>query len=159
MLGIFCTAAFSNNEEYKQHLKKRNRAMAGVSVLGLLTFVIGIAANFVWNAAVPEYMLGFYSGLGIGLMIGGVTVIVKNTRKMKTEETLRKNRIEAADERNVEIRNAAMKTALSILLAGMYLFMLIGGLWYPVLVKILLALVLLFLFSYVVSYRIFSKKM
>lgn len=158
MLGIFCTTGFSNNEEYKIYLKKMNRIMTVLFVIGVITLVTGLAALHIWNVAISEGTLYYYMGVGAGLMLGSAVVWMKNVRKMKDEKSLKKNRIEAADERNVQNRNAAVKAALIVLLIGMYLAMLIGALWYPVLKDILLFLVTLFIFSYVVAYRVISRK-
>lgn len=158
MLGIFCTSGFSNNAEYRSYLKKMNRIMTALFVIGVITLVTGFIALNVWEVEISESALAYYMGVGTGLMAGSAIAWIKNIRKMKDEESLKKNRIEAADERNVQNRDAAVKVALIVLLIGMYLVMLIGGLWYPVLVDILLLLVTLFLFSYVVAYRVISRK-
>ncbi|MDO5291555.1 MAG: DUF6442 family protein [bacterium] len=78
---------------------------------------------------------------------------------LRDEEKLRKARIANTDERNIAIQRKAMQTAFFIMLVAMYLVMLIGGIWYPVLAQTISLLLCVFLVVYLIAYGIISKKM
>lgn len=42
---------------------------------------------------------------------------------------------------------------------ALYLICLIGGLWYPVLISVVGILMWIFLLTYVISYKVFERKM
>lgn len=158
MLGMFCGTNVSSNEEYKKYVKKRIMIMKVLVFIGVVTLGVAMAAEQIWNIQADSYILGVYSGVGSGLMVAGVVLIVKNRRLLQNEEKLRQARVEAYDERNLEINTKATKIALGILLVGMYMVMLIGGLWYPILMRVMSVLVCLFLVAYFVAYKIIEKR-
>lgn len=156
MTGIFCVVKATTDEEYRRHVQRRALLYAGVVLLGIITAVVACLAEFVWEVEVSSRMLGFYTGCGTGLALGGGVILVKSLLLLRDAEKLHRARIDEADERNVEISTMAMKVAILVLLVGMYVVLLIGGLWYPVLIKVLGFLVTLFLFSYIVARKIIS---
>lgn len=154
---------FTNNEEYKKYLGKVNRIYLALSIVGFLLLVLGVTVEWAGdNSQLPftidDYMLGLYSGAGTGLFVGGIIVIFRNRYLMKNEQKLTAARIEQGDERVQEIGKRATRTATYAMIGSLYAIALIGGLFYPVLPKILLIVILIFLFTYIVSYRILEKK-
>ncbi len=158
MLGIFCGTDITSNEEYKKYLKKRNYKLAVLFLIGVVTLVVSILAQRLWKVNIPEYILGTYMGFGSGLTAASIVLFLKNRRLLKEEERLRMARVELSDERNRQISTEATKIALMVLIIAMYLVMLIGGLWYPVLMKVLCFLICLFVAAYGVAYKIVSKR-
>lgn len=157
MLGIFCSTNFTSNEEYKKHLKKRNYKLAGLFVLGIVTFVVAILAQYVWKVSVSENIMSTYMGVGSGLIAASVILFVKNTILLKDEERMKKARIESSDERNQYISAKATKIALGVLLIGIYFVMLIGGLWNSILAEIMSLLICLFVVVYCIAYKILIR--
>ncbi len=158
MIGIFCVTKAATDEEYGVHLAKACYVYTGMIVIGVITAAIAVTAEVLGMTGISDYMLGLYCGMGSGITIGGAVLIVRNRRLMKNKEKLHKARIHDSDERNAQISGMAVKAALAVLLVGMYLVMLVGGLWYPVLPKILVLLVVLFLFSYLVACKVISNR-
>lgn len=158
MLGIFCATKVTSDEEYRKYAGKRCFAYAGLALIGVITAAIAIAAEYLWTVKVSDMMLGVYTGVGTGLTVAGIILWIKNMRLIKDEKKLRQARIADSDERNIQISMLATKAALAVLLVGMYFAILLGGLWYPILTKILAFLLVLFMFSYMVAYRVISRK-
>lgn len=52
----------------------------------------------------------------------------------------------------------ASNVALSVMLVTMYLVALVGGLWYPELTQILFFIISLFLVSYLIAYKMISRR-
>lgn len=158
MLGIFCATRAMSDEEYREYTRRRCFIYAGLAVIGVITAAIAAAAEFVWEVNVNDMMLGVYTGVGAGLTVAGIVLGIRNALLLKDGKKLREMRIADSDERNIQISASATKAALAVLLIGMYFAVLLGGLWYPVLTKVLAFLLVLFLFSYMVAYRIISAK-
>lgn len=158
MLGIFCARKVSSNEDYRKYARRCCFAYAGLALAGMITAAIALAAEYLWEVAVSDMMLGVYTGVGTGLIVGGLILLFKNLYLLKNEKKLRQARIAGSDERNIQISALATKAALAVLLVGIYFAILVGGLWYPILAKALMFLVVLFMFSYVVAYKVISMK-
>lgn len=158
MLGIFCATKVTSDEEYRKYAGRRCFVYAGLALIGVITAAIAIAAEFLWMVEISDMMLGVYTGVGTGLTAAGIILSIKNMLLIKDEKKLRQARIADSDERNIQISMLATKAALAVLLVGMYFAILLGGLWYPILTKVLAFLLMLFMFSYVVAYRIISRK-
>lgn len=165
MSGKYCmrnmweTKTFTTNEEYKEYLRKKDKSMRWIIVVGILLAVLGFMGEYMGTVAVDDYMLGVYSGVGCGLIVARILLGIKHRRLMKDEARLKKARLEASDERIQEIGKSAFRMAAWIMIIAMYAISLIGGLWYPILSKILLVMVCVFLLAYVICYRIYEKKM
>lgn len=158
MLGIFCATKVTSDEEYRKYAGRRCFVYAGLALIGVITAAIAIAAEYLWTVEISDMMLGVYTGVGTGLTVAGIILTIKNMLLIKDEKKLRQARIADSDERNIQISMLATKAALAVLLVGMYFAILLGGLWYPILTKILAFLLVLFMFSYMVAYRIISRK-
>lgn len=158
MLGMFCATKVMQDEDYRKYVKRRCLIYAGIALIGVITSAVALAAEFLWTVAISDRMLSYYMGVGVGLTMAGIILAVKNAMLLKNDKKLRQARIAGSDERNIQIAALATKAALAVLLIGIYFAVLIGGLWYPILMKVLTFLLVLFLFSYVVAYRIISQR-
>ncbi len=159
MRGLLCGTTARTNEEYKQVVKVRIYRFAGLGIIGAITLIVALLAEFYWKVEVKEEMLGVYTGGGFGLLLIAIIMIIKNTIMLKDEEKLKASRISNGDERINEISNRAFRTASIVMLIAMYALALIGGLFNPELVRLLLVVVSIFVFAYVVSYYVYNKRM
>lgn len=154
---------FKTNEEYKEFLQKSNRIFLILSIAGILLAVVGFGAEFAADKfnipiVIDDYMLGVYAGVGTGLFISGIIVMLSNRHTMKNEQKLTEARIEQTDERIQEIGQKATQTATRIMICSLYVIALIGGLFYPVLPKLLVIILMIFFLSYKISYQIIEKR-
>lgn len=159
MRGIFCLTKANNNEEYKKVLKSRMNLLLLMFVIGGITMAAALVVKNTGGASISERMLGVYTGVGTGLMAAAAILWAKNKRILGNEEKLRQSRLSNTDERIHEISNHAFRAAGIVLLIAIYVAGLIGGLFYPVLVSLLLCLVCVFLVTYTVAYKIYEHKM
>lgn len=157
--GIFCKASAATNEEYRKIIKDRNKYMTVLIAVGIVIAAAAFMAEAMGIAALPEYMLGVYAGAGTGIAAAGVILLVKNLMLLKDEKKLKESRLENSDERLSEISNHALRSAVRVMLIAELSVSMIGGIFYPVLVKMLLFILMCFMLSYIVSFRIYERKM
>ena len=159
MRGLFCGTVAKTNEEYKKVVKRRMLIMVLIGIAGAAALVVGLMAKNYWAVTIDERMLGFYTGIGTGLFAGAVILLIKDAILLRSEEKLKISRLNNADERNQEISNKAIKFAMAAILFAMYAVALVGGLYYPVLVKIILCMIFLFLLAYMGAYQFYNRRM
>ena len=159
MNGIFCGKASSSNEEYKKVIRFRMRIFCVLFLVGAVTFSGTLFIMFRFSSILSDYQAGVYSGIGCGLMGAAVALWIKNKMLLGNEEKLKQSRLANSDERNIEISQKAMRIAAMALIVALYLVGIVGGFFYPVLIKVLLFLVCIFLFVYVVAFKMIGKKM
>lgn len=160
VMGDFSETKFpKTNEEYKEYLKRKDRKLWWVMLAGALLAALGVFGEYCMKTAIDDYMLGVYCGLGVGMVAVGIAQLIRHKQLMKNEEKIKKARLEMGDERLQEIGKKAFRTAAWVMIIAMYAVSLVGGLFYPVLPKILLCMVCVFLLAYSVSYRIIEKRL
>lgn len=159
MLNIFTGKEIVTDEDYRKCLEKKRILYAVLFLLGVITEGVFLMARKSMETKLPDFMLGFYEGIGAGLIGIAVILFIRNRRILHSQELLHKSRIKNTDERNLQIAGKAMRISIVILLIAIYLVMLIVGLWNPIMTQIMAGLVYLFLIVYCVSYWIISKKM
>jgi uncharacterized membrane protein len=159
MKGLFCGYKSSNNEEYKRVLKAKMKIMVLIFVIGTITLITALLAKNMWIVTISDQILGVYSGVGTGLIAVSVILWIKNKLILADDEKLKKSRLNNTDERIREISNRAYRVAGIVLLISLYVTGLIGGLFYPILVQVLLSMVCVFLIAYVAAYKIYENRM
>lgn len=158
----FCllnTTRATNNEEFRKQIQTRNKYMWGLIVIGAITAVVAYYMEFSDKMKADDYMLGVYCGIGVGLFVCGIALLIKNKRLLKDEAKLKEARLQATDERNVEIGMRAQKVATIVLLIALYFVFLIGGMYDPILSKVMSCLICLFVVAYAIAWRVLNHKM
>jgi len=159
MRGLFCSTVARTNEEYRKVVKTRMNAMVILFIIGVITLAVSLLAEFRWTVTINDRMLGVYTGVGTGLSFASVSIWIMNRKLLNNEEKLKESRLSYSDERIKEISNKAFRVAAVVLLIVLYGIGLIGGLFYPFLMKVLGACVGIFVCAYLISYFIYSKRM
>lgn len=157
--GLFCGTTAATNEEYREVLKRRNIWMIALTAAGALVAGAVLVAEQSGKAALPEYILGVYCGFGTGLALAGIVLFVRNLILMKNEDKLKQSRLENSDERLKEIAGKAAMTAMKVMILVGTASGLIAGIYEPVLIKALIFILDVFIFSYIVAFAFFKKKM
>lgn len=159
VLGVFCNSDVSNNEELKAQLRKKNVFM----VLLLIISGLAMLGLIIYESNGGEYVGDkngwFYRGACTGIAFAAVVFLFRNLNTIKDEKKLTELRIEITDERNIAINAAAVRAALAVMFAAMFVIMLSSGF---VLLDVYTALVFLFalfMVSYAAAYRRYSEKM
>lgn len=157
--GIFCQTSATTNEEYRKELKNQNRWMLLLALAGVAAAIIALLAENRGADAIPDYMLGVYCGAGVGILLACLILVVRNLLLLKDEEKLKRSRLENYDERNLEIRNKAVIAAVKAMMLVCLVVSFVGGIYYPYLIKIMLFIIYVFLFSYLIANSYYKKKM
>lgn len=158
MKGIFCSTKAKTDEEYREYLKTRVILLSVLGVIGFATIIAIMLMDHFDEKWLNDYSKGFISGIGSGLLGASVVLIIKNRKVMNDSKKLRRARIQATDERNIQISTAAMKVMTAVVFAAAYIIMLIGGIQYPILTKVTAFLICTAVLAYLIAYRAFSKK-
>ncbi len=145
------------NEEYKKYLKRRFKCYIMIIIAGILMGTFGVLGEYWIDIPLDDYVMGLYLGVGAGLVLGGILRLIKSRQICEDEEKLKQARLELGDERIQEISSKAFRMAAWILIVVMYVGILIGGVFYPIIPKIMCGMLCLFLVSYTICYRIFEK--
>ena len=159
MRGIFCQTTATTNEEYRKELKDRNGWLLFMAIGGAGEAAAAALAESGGTLSIPDYMLGVYCGTGAGIMVAAIVFYIINLFLLKDEEKLKKSRLENYDERNQEIRNKALLAAVKILLVVCFVTAMVGGIFYPYLIKMLLFVIYVFLFSYLIANAYYKRRM
>lgn len=158
-LGI-CSTGAGNVEEYRKVIKVRMRIFAAIVLAGLITAGLAFYVEFgEVKTGINEHMLGVYAGMGVGLILAGIVLLVKNKFLLGNEEKLKESRLEAVDERLQMIANKAMRASFFVMLFAIYIIIVIGGLFMPGIVKVLGLVVGVFLISYLLFYTFYKARM
>lgn len=159
MKGILCGTTAKTNEEYKKVIKNRMKLMVAIIIIGIITATVGFGGEFYLEVPINDHMLGVYSGMGVGLFVAGIILWIKNRLLLNNDEKLKESRLSNTDERIQEIGNKAFRAATYVMLVALYATALIGGLFYPVLVKALVFIVWTFFLAYMIAFKYYNNKM
>lgn len=157
--GLFCSSSALTNEDYRKVLKDRNKWMIALIITGMAAAATAFWANESKNAAISEEMLGVYGGFGIGIALAGIILFIKNLILLRDERKLKESRLNNTDERLEQISSKAIKTALKIMMLATVAGGLLGGIFYPILVKAVIFILYVFFFSYMIAFRVYQRKM
>lgn len=147
------------DEEYWRVLRNKLRVLGALMFLGNITWIVSaLAYRFGWGT-MDDHSLGFYCGVGVGLVLGGVAQTFRIARTLRSPEKLHRQRMEDGDERRGEIARRALAISGGVLITAVYLTGIIGGLFYPILFKVLLLLAAVFFLTYVIAWNVLNKKM
>lgn len=100
------------DEEYRDSLKKKQAVMGLVIVLGAGALAAGLLVDrLVEESHRASFLSGVYTGAGTALIVAAVVMIIRMQKVKKDEKLLRRERIKAGDEREMEIVKKAGATA------------------------------------------------
>ena len=156
---LFSGSKVTNNEEFRKQLQAKNKCLLGLILLGIISAATAYYMEFSGKMKVDDYMLGIYCGIGVGLICSGIVFLIRNKRLMKDEEKLKEARLQVTDERNIEIGSRALRMAAFVLLIVMYFAFLFGGLYDPMISKLMSCMICLFLIVYAIAWRVLNKHM
>ena len=146
---LFSGSKVTNNEEFRKQLQAKNKCLLGLILLGVISAAAAYYMEFSGKMKVDDYMLGVYCGIGVGLICSGIVFLIRNKRLMKDEGKLKEARLQVTDER----------MAAFVLLIVMYFAFLFGGLYDPMISKLMSCMICLFLIVYAIAWRVLNKHM
>ena len=108
----------------------------GALAVGIVLFLESLGAEYSHDTS---FALGFYLGLGLGLIGAGSTTIIKNVRYLKNTDKFKAAEIAYKDERNRFISNKTWSVSAFTMLVLIYLAVIISGIYDIVVFRTLLA--------------------
>ena len=153
------TYLFGLEESYGCLIGTYARDKDAISATVALCEAAAYYMEFWGKMKVDDYMQGVYCGIGVGLICSGIVFLIRNKRLMKDEEKLKEARLQVTDERNIEIGSRALRMAAFVLLIVMYFAFLFGGLYDPMISKLMSCMICLFLIVYAIAWRVLNKHM
>lgn len=157
--GLFYNCTARTNEEYKVELKKRQRLMIVLLVLGILTLAVMAVLILTKPETTESYTAGFFCGIGIGLTLASILCIRDLQKTMTDEAALKEARLKETDEREQAISAKALQMTLKIMLLSIYLLALLCSFITTETASVLALLLAIFFLSYIISRKIYSNKM
>ncbi|MBQ7796918.1 MAG: hypothetical protein IJ374_10220 [Lachnospiraceae bacterium] len=136
---------FSGGTPYNFESRCKKRIVVGVVViiLGMIALVASINYDAIPKVFLDapkhiEFIKGFYTGSGSGLMVAGMVIIIKNIRFLKNEELKKKRAVEEGDERNRLIGTKCWAYAGYSLFLCLYIGIMVSGFISVLVLKVLL---------------------
>lgn len=172
MKGIFCEGCKArNNEEFRLVLKKRQRRLLALLVVGVLTvalcFIVPLCLGFrmeeilagdIGTAGSSGSNIWFTIGIGAGLAVGALIAFFKLRYILSHEDKLKEKRLTETDERLQEIHNRSLQGTAKIILILLYFFMILGFFMDHEVMESCRFLLVVFFFSYIVLHRSYENK-
>lgn len=148
-----------NNEEYRGVLKKRLVNLWIALFAGIFAAALGLIIFYLDILIITAFQAGMLFGMGIGLMLGSIISIVRIYHTLSSEEKLKESRLKETDEREQEVNSKALRMTACIILACLYILMLVGGLFEPIVMYVCCLLIVIFLISYSLLRFYYQKTM
>lgn len=163
MMCLFNASAKNakTNEEYSKIIEKRIPYFILIIILGILTASIAIC-NEIWgfmsnillnNNNNMSLMDGFYTGIGTFLTVIATISIIRYKKILKSDSSLKKERLKVQDERNQMIVTKAAQSATFTVIICSFFIMLIVGFYNRTVFFCFWGIVVLFF----ISYRFFNS--
>ena len=117
-------------EKYRRQVKQRAILFAVFLLPVFLTPVVmiaGVAAGAAWALGIPDYSLGFVTGLCASGVVMLTMVLVSHFRMLKNAEVLKAAYIKATDERNQLIRQKSGEAAFAVFTVTLAAAMLVSS--------------------------------
>jgi len=149
----------TTDKDYKKVLKKRISLLCIMIILGVTT----IAISFIFSNGkydyLPDFLSGFYTGIGASLITIGLILIIKIKNILKDEKKLKEKRLEEQDERNQMITQKAMYSAAIILNILGYIGLMISGIFNLAIFWTLWTILILYMAIFAILHVYYSKKL
>lgn len=95
-----------HSRDFQSSLRRRTWFGLGLACLGAL--LVLLSRTVFQNSGLPDFIRGFYLGVGVGLVLVGLITVVHALRLMKNPAAAKKAQVTAQDEREQAIVKAAM---------------------------------------------------
>lgn len=109
----------------EKKIKNRIAYSVCLMVLGVISLILGLGG--VLPVEMSEYMSGFYTGVGGGLIAASLITVIRNIRTLKNPELLKEKEIYENDERNKMIGLKTWSYAGYAMFVVLYVGMLVAG--------------------------------
>lgn len=153
LLRLFTAAG--DGEEYRRVLKRRCILFGVLIALGLAT----IAGAYFLGNSLPDFVRGFYPGVGTGAGLCGAAGLFGTRRTLRDEKKLRAEQIKETDERGKEVTLRSASTTVLILIAVAYVALMVAVAVDLTVFFTLLGTILLFFAIFLSAHVYYNKKL
>lgn len=157
--GFLSTCNAKNNEEYKLVLKKRQKRMGLLILLGVLILAFTCTLMILKPEYQESYQAGWFCGFSVGLIFGAVLFLLRLRKTIQNDELLKQYRLEETDEREKEIKSRALMLTAKLLLFSIYLLLMVCIFVTVEATTILYILSAVFFLGYLVSKKYYNSKL
>lgn len=137
-----------NNIEYCIILKKRLFYLWIMFTAGLVAAILGFIVFWFELFNIEAFQAGILSGFGVGLIVGSITGMFRIRKTMSSEDKLKESRLKETDERELALNSKALRMSAYIVLICIYILMIVGGIFEPMIMYVCSFLIGVFLISY-----------
>lgn len=146
------------DKDYREVLKKRMKLSFAMIILGAITLILSILFSNGKYDYLSDFLSGIYTGLGSGLIAGGLVRLIKMKIILKDEKKLKQKKLVEQDERNQMIKQKSMYSAASVLIILAYLGLLVSGIFNLTVFFTLWVVTMVYLAVFFVMNVYYSKK-
>lgn len=107
MIKLFCNP----NRDYAATLRRRMGMLAGMGAVGVLMLLLSLFAFPKDMGPAQQFVRGFYSGCGTGLIAAAIVLIIRFRSLLKNDKARRTAQIKETDERQRHITMRTFSTA------------------------------------------------
>ena len=155
ILNYLLKVGTENTESYEKKVIKRLKASYGITVLGIITFMIALIFK---NHIVNDFLRGFYVGIGAGLVVASLSLIIRFKKLLNNKEKLQEKKIEETDERNIYIQIRTAHISFIVSLIVIYLAFIISGLFSLTVFLTLFGVIIFMIFTLIFVYNSVKKQ-
>lgn len=149
----------TTDKDYKKVLNKRISLLYIMISLGVITVALSfIFSNGKYNY-LPDFLSGFYTGIGSALIAIGLVFIMKIKNILKNEKKLKEKRLEEQDERNQMILQRAMSLTAKAIIVIAYIGLLISGIFNLIVFYTLFVIILVYIVIFALSHMYYKTKL
>lgn len=147
------------DEEYREVLKKRKHFIYVLMLAGAAAVGVAICLGLGLFGKEEDFLSGLYTGMGCGLIAGGIMGLLKIQSVLRDEKKLRQKRLEESDERNIQVTEKSYYAAgIGVMAVGYFVFLFAGFFSMEVFWTVWSLLILYFVLFFICK-KIYEKKM
>lgn len=146
------------DREYYEKLRKLNRVYV-ISFLCILVCLIILFIGINNHQIIHDRTKGFLSGMFTALIVALIIKFLRNRKIMNDPEKLKQQRIIKTDERNIEIMSKALYVTSYVLIVVLVILSVVGSFISQMMMMMAAGLIYVLLFSFLISYFYFGRKL
>jgi len=152
-------ALTTTDTDYKKVLRKRISLCYVILALGLITLVFTGLFSMGKYDYLPDFLSGFYTGIGFALISISLVTMFKIRNIMKDEKKLKEKKLKEQDERNQLIALKSLYSAGITLIIIAYIALLVSGIFNLVVFWTLFIVIQIYVIAFLIMKVYYSRKL
>lgn len=155
-IGVTGATGFFNMP-FRKKVKVRLWFATAITMAGVIVFAVTWLGVF-GDRINDEFVSGFYSGLGGGLIGAGVVTIIKARRMLRDPERFKAAEVEEKDERTIFVRDKTYVATTYIVMMTVIAALIVSMLFNTTVAMTLLGVLGVFGAAFIASYFVIKKR-